>query len=79
MNWLAGWDAGFLSIALAVTPAPETPEPVSNHIGGGSSHFTFAPPQRRQITIPVAQHAEEDEEEIVMAVLMRVAELEYFT
>lgn len=54
--------------------------------GGGGGGIWSQPVQRysahgthdRQIEVPISAHAAEDEDEIVMAILLRIAHLEYY-
>lgn len=67
-------------------PAEEVIPPVDQQVvasgGGGSGGFAgpVAKPKKRAapLEIPIAEHNEDDEEEIVLALLMRIAQLEYF-
>lgn len=62
----------------AVQPLPEA-------VSGGGVGTWHYPTQRfvapathfERVVIPVAEHNTEDEEEIVMAILMRIAHMEY--
>lgn len=47
--------------------------------GGGYRPPRYSTPGTQdRIEVPISAHAEEDEEEIVLAVLMRIAHMEYF-